>query len=200
MSRATDLYEEIKSNIEKFFPAQSILPNQIYRAINRAQIWLCSEHDALFDSEDFTINLTDKEYPLTKTFKRITRLVSPDFSDYAFVKPELIKSYGNGIIAANVYTFINDKIIFPATQIQYNGQNFTVYGWIIPTVEASETQELSVPIEFDDALLYYAMYRLLPPDFAGRPGYLLEAEKSALSFAGKNNTRFNAPTDNEAGW
>lgn len=193
MSRATDLYFEIEQELKRILPAQSFLPNQIYRAMNKAQIWLSSVHDCYTTTEKITILSDITEYELVETFKRIQSLISPDNIPYDFVKPhELYVARKNAITTA--FTIENDTLIFATNQNNYAGSDFTITGFAIATTEPSDTQELLLPVQFDEAIFYYSLYRLLPLVTPNRSSFFIEAEKSALHYAGKNNSKINEPT------
>lgn len=193
MSRATDIYFEIEQELKRLLPAQSFLPNQIYRAMSKAQIWLSNEHDCYAKSEEIIILNNILRYDLVTTFKRVHNLISPDNIKYEFVKPQDFYIAKNNLLK-NHYTIENDTLVFVSEQNNYAGQSFVLSGYAIAETEPSFNQELLLPVQFDEAVYYYSLYRLLPLATPNRSYFLIEAEKSALSYAGKNNSQLNEPT------
>lgn len=185
--RIEDIYLQIKTKNDKFnyLPPQSLLPDDIYQAIKRAVIWICTENNALYDSEDITIQLDIVSYPLTKTFKSIIKLVNPDGTyELEYRKPEEAYLYNNDQYS---YTFRNDTITFMAKQNNYAGQKFTLHGYIIPTSDLNSTTEIPIEPIWDEIIYLKAMSLIVPVEHNAHQIYRAEAIDLSRLVGGKSN-------------
>ena len=185
--RTEDIYLQIKTTNEKFkyLPPQSLLPDDIYGAMRRAIIWICTENNALFDSEEITIITDVTDYVLTKTFKSIKKLVNPDGTyEMIYRRPEDQKFYKEDLYS---YTFLNDTIKFFTKQNNYVGEKFTCYGYIMPSGELNSTTEIPISKDWDEVIFLKAMSLIVPIDTNAHQIYRAEAMDLSRLIGGKNN-------------
>lgn len=185
--RIEDIYFQIKSANDKYnyLPSQSLLPDDIYQAIRRAVIWICTENNALYDTHNITIQPDVLSYTLTKTFKSIIKLVHPNgIDELEYIKPENAYLYNNDPLS---YTFKNNKIIFLANQNVYVGQTFTLHGYIIPTQDLTGKTEIPIEPIWDEVIYLKAMSLIVPVEHTAHQIFRAEAIELSRIVGGKSN-------------
>lgn len=191
--RSTDIYKELKMELERLVPAQSFVPNQIYRAMHRSQIWCALESDALLGLEELVIQQDTKVYNLLKTFKRISSITIEDYSDdIIYISPAMYYQQAqlNVPLKPIYYTKVNDSLWFMQSLNDFVGKKIFVLGFLIPTLEPSETQELELSAIYDQAIKLRALYYLLPLTVKERASFSLESVAEITNISGKTTNEF----------